>query len=80
MFILICMRRSVATFAHRRQVIVEGEKKYALQRHCTKYSKQLFPEMKLRGTVPNTYIHGAQDSSRGLQRDVVYLCQPKGPS
>jgi hypothetical protein len=29
----------------------------ALQRHCTKKSKQLFPEMKLRGLVPNFHIH-----------------------
>jgi hypothetical protein len=28
-----------------------------LQRHCTKYWKQIFPEMKLRGIVPNSYIH-----------------------
>ncbi len=29
----------------------------ALQMHCTKNSKQIFPEMKLRGHVPNFYIH-----------------------
>ncbi len=29
----------------------------ALQRHCTKKSKQIFPEMKLRGHVPNFHIH-----------------------
>jgi hypothetical protein len=28
----------------------------ALQRHCTKNSKQIFPEMKLPGLVPNSYI------------------------
>jgi hypothetical protein len=28
----------------------------ALQRHCTKNLKQIFPEMKLRGQVPNSYI------------------------
>ncbi len=28
-----------------------------LQRHCTENSKQIFPEMKLRGLVPNSYIH-----------------------
>ncbi len=25
--------------------------------HCTENSKQIFPEMKLRGLVPNVYIH-----------------------
>jgi hypothetical protein len=29
----------------------------ALQRHCTKKSKQIFPEMKLCGLVPNFHIH-----------------------
>jgi hypothetical protein len=29
----------------------------ALQRHYTENSKKLFPEMKLRGLVPNSYIH-----------------------
>jgi hypothetical protein len=29
----------------------------ALQRHCTKNSKQIFPEMKLPGLVPNSCIH-----------------------
>jgi len=29
----------------------------ALQRHCTKSSKQIFPEMKLPGLVPNSCIH-----------------------
>ncbi len=28
-----------------------------LQRHCTENSKQIFPEMKLRGPVPNFHIH-----------------------
>ncbi len=28
----------------------------ALQRHSTENSKQIFPEMKLRGLVPNSYI------------------------
>jgi hypothetical protein len=28
-----------------------------LQRHCTENSKQTFPEMKLRGLVPQSYIH-----------------------
>jgi hypothetical protein len=28
-----------------------------LQRHCTLNSKQIFSEMKLRGLVPNSYIH-----------------------
>ncbi len=28
-----------------------------LQRHCTESSKQIFSEMKLRGLVPNSYIH-----------------------
>jgi hypothetical protein len=31
--------------------------KYTLLRHCTKNSKQIFPEMKLLGIVPNFYIH-----------------------
>ncbi len=26
-------------------------------RHCTENSKQIFPEMKLRSLVPNSYIH-----------------------
>jgi hypothetical protein len=30
---------------------------FALQRHCTENWKQIFPEMKLRGLVPNSYIH-----------------------
>jgi hypothetical protein len=25
--------------------------------HCTENSKQIFPEMKLRGLIPNFYIH-----------------------
>jgi hypothetical protein len=29
----------------------------ALQMQCTENSKQIFPEMKLRGLVPNFYIH-----------------------
>ncbi len=29
---------------------------YALQMHCTENSKQIFPEMKLRGLFPNFYI------------------------
>jgi hypothetical protein len=29
----------------------------ALQMHCTENLKQIFPEMKLRGLVPNFYIH-----------------------
>jgi hypothetical protein len=29
----------------------------ARQRHCTENSKQIFPEMKLRGIVLNSYIH-----------------------
>jgi hypothetical protein len=28
-----------------------------LQRHCTESPKQIFPEMKLRGLVPHSYIH-----------------------
>jgi hypothetical protein len=28
-----------------------------LQMHCTENSKKMFPEMKLRGLVPNFYIH-----------------------
>ncbi len=28
-----------------------------LQRHCIENSKQIFPELKLRGLVPNSYIH-----------------------
>jgi hypothetical protein len=28
-----------------------------LQRYCTANSKQVFPEMKLRGLVPSSYIH-----------------------
>jgi hypothetical protein len=30
---------------------------YTLQRHCTEKSEQIFPDMKLRGLVPNAYIH-----------------------
>ncbi len=30
-----------------------------LQRHCTENSKQIFPEMKLPGLVPNSYIHAS---------------------
>ncbi len=30
---------------------------YTLQMHCTENSKQIFPEMKLRGLVPNFSIH-----------------------
>jgi hypothetical protein len=29
----------------------------ALQRHCTKNSKQIFPELKLPSLVPNFYVH-----------------------
>jgi hypothetical protein len=29
----------------------------ALQRHYTENSKQIFPEIKLRGLSPNSYIH-----------------------
>jgi hypothetical protein len=29
----------------------------ALQRHCTEISKQILPEMKKLGLVPNCYIH-----------------------
>jgi hypothetical protein len=29
----------------------------ALQRYCTENAKQIFPEMKLRSLVPNSYIH-----------------------
>ncbi len=36
---------------------------YTLQRHCAEKSKKIFPEMKLRGPVPNSYIHV---SVRGL--------------
>ncbi len=28
-----------------------------MQTHCTENSKQIFPEKKLRGLVPNSYIH-----------------------
>jgi hypothetical protein len=28
-----------------------------LKLHCTENFKQIFPEMKLRGLVPNFYIH-----------------------
>ena len=35
----------------------------ALQRHCTKKSKQIFPEMKLLGLVPNSYIHESVSDS-----------------
>ncbi len=28
-----------------------------LQRHCTKYLKQIFPEMKLCGLISHSYIH-----------------------
>jgi hypothetical protein len=31
--------------------------RYAQQTHCTENSKKIFPEMKLRGLVPNFYIH-----------------------
>ncbi len=31
----------------------------ALQRQCAENLKQLFPELKLRGLVPNSYIHGS---------------------
>ncbi len=31
--------------------------------HCTKYLKQIFPEMKLRGLVPNFYIHVSVNDS-----------------
>jgi hypothetical protein len=30
---------------------------HTLQRHCTENAKQIFPEIKLRGLVPNSYIH-----------------------
>ncbi len=30
---------------------------YSLQRYYTENSKQIFPEMKLRGLIPNSYIH-----------------------
>ncbi len=30
---------------------------YTLQRHCTENWKRIFPEMKLRDLVPNSYIH-----------------------
>jgi hypothetical protein len=30
--------------------------KDALLRHCTENLKQIFPEMKLRGLIPNAYI------------------------
>ncbi len=30
---------------------------YTLQRHCTENSKQISPEMKQRGLVPNSYIY-----------------------
>jgi hypothetical protein len=43
----------------------------ALQSHYTKNSKQIFPEMKLRGLVPNSYIHVSMGdlyiSTNGLQ-------------
>ncbi len=32
-------------------------KPYALQRHNTEYSKQIFPEKELRDHSPNIYIH-----------------------
>jgi hypothetical protein len=32
-------------------------RRYTLQIHCTENSKQIFPEMKLRGLVPNFHIH-----------------------
>ncbi len=28
-----------------------------LKRHCTENSKHMFPEIKLRGLVPNSFIH-----------------------
>jgi hypothetical protein len=34
-----------------------GGKTLALQRHYTENSKQIFPEMKLRGLDPNSYIY-----------------------
>ncbi len=30
---------------------------HTLQMHCTENLKQAFPELKLRGLVPNLYIH-----------------------
>ncbi len=30
---------------------------YSLQRYYTENSKQIFPEMKLRGLIPNSYIY-----------------------
>ncbi len=33
-----------------------------LQRHCTKNSKQIFPEIKLRGLVGNSYIHVSESN------------------
>jgi hypothetical protein len=43
-----------------RQTIMSGksvENTTAFSMHCTENSKQIFPEMKLRGFVPNFYIH-----------------------
>jgi hypothetical protein len=32
----------------------------SLQMYCTENLKQIFPEMKLRGLIPNFYIHVSQ--------------------
>ncbi len=39
------------------QHIISAPVSAALQMHCTENSKQIFPERKLRGLVPNFYIH-----------------------
>jgi hypothetical protein len=37
--------------------LCKHEKLNTLQRHCCENLKQIFPEMKLCGLVPNSYIH-----------------------
>ncbi len=37
--------------------LLRRKKEGALQMHCTENLKQIFPEMKLRGLVPNFYVH-----------------------
>ncbi len=46
----------------------------ALQTHSTENSKQILPKMKLRGFVPNSYIH-VSVNDRYINRSQIHECR-----
>jgi hypothetical protein len=49
-----------------------------LQRHCTANSKQIFPEMKLRGLVPHSNIHVSVTIYAFPRSVYLFCCSNKG--